>query len=291
MSANFQPNQAQPAPAQPNQAQAPPTQSNQAQAPPTQANRPSQPSQPDQAGLFATINSFFKKHKALVISILSLIALLVAVKMIFFKPAVISVVGTGRLTAKPDQVEMLITRVDSNPDPILAINNGEDSINKITAKAKEIAGEEVKIQKSFYQVTPSVATGDVLYQVVNVFRITADDPTKAADLIKGFYSSGATTVSGVNFIPENQEQVTQDARKAAIKDARKQAKSIARASGKRVGHIISISDDLSQGNSNVSTEGQTESDQQGEKPKIQYASGVPSEIDVAKSMTVTYQIW
>lgn len=237
------------------------------------------------------LNTFFYAHKKLIMAILVVFGALFLVKTVFFKPAVISVIGTGHLTAKPAQVEMLVTKVDSNPDPVLAILAGEESIINITAKAKELAGESVEIQKSFYQVTPSVVAGDVLYQVVNVFKITAQDPATATGLIKGFYANGATTVSGVNFIPANREKVTQDVRKAAIKDARVQAKDIAKASGKRVGRIISIGDDLSKGNSTISTDGQVDVGASDGSTQLNYAAGAPSEIDVSKSMTVTYEIW
>lgn len=238
------------------------------------------------------VGHFFRSNAKAILIVSSLVIIVVLVKLIFFRPTVISVIGTGRLTAKPAKVEMLVTQVDSNPDPVIAIIDGEESINQITDKASEIAGENVKIQKSFYQVTPSVVSGDVLYQVVNVFKVTADDPSLTSDLIKGFYGIGATTVSGVNFIPENRDEVTQEARDRAIKDARKQAKSIARSSGKRVGRIISIGDDLNSGNSNVSTNTQQNQAGDGNNPiQINYNNGVPSEIDIAKSMTVTYHIW
>jgi uncharacterized protein len=259
-----------------------------------QATQPQQVPQPQpsavQTNFMQNLTVFFSKNKKTIWTTLLIFGVAIVVKTIFFKSAVISVVGTGRLTAKPDQVEMLVTKVDSNPDPVLAIMAGEESINKVVTKAKELAGDDVEIQKSFYQVTPSVVTGDVLYQVVNVFKITAQDPSKATDLIKGFYAAGATTVSGVNFIPEDRESVTQEARKSAIKDAKKQAKAIARASGKRVGRIVSIGDDLSKGSSTVSTDGSAPVDQDA-PAQLNYSSGVPTEIDVSKSMTVTYEIW
>lgn len=236
-----------------------------------------------------TLINFFYKYKPVIISVAVVLGSLLLIKALFFKSAVISVVGTGTLTAKPSQVEMLVTKVDSNPDPVLAILAGEESITAITNKAKEVAGESVEIQKSFYQVTPSAVGGDVLYQVVNVFKITAQDPAVATNMIKGFYSAGATTVSGVNFVPADREKVTQDARKEAIKDARKQAKNIARASGKRVGRIISIGDDQSKGNSTVSTNTPNLEGEADVSPN--YIGGSPTKIDVTKSMTVTYEIW
>lgn len=213
-------------------------------------------------------------------------------KNLFFQPAVITVAGTGELSVTPDKVEMLVTRVDSNPDPVVVIVNGEDSVSKLINKAKEIGGQDVEIQKSFYQVTPSVVGNDVLYQVVNVFKVTAADHTKASDLIKGLYSEGATTVSGVNFIPEAREKVTQDARKAAIKDARSQARDIARAAGKRLGRMVSVGDDLTTGSSTVSTDGaQVDGAEDQAGAQVDLNNGVPSQIDVSKTMTVTYQIW
>ena len=227
--------------------------------------------------------SFIQKNKKIISTFIIIFGAAWLIKLVFFKPAVISVVGVGTLTAKPAKVEMLVTKVDSNPDPVLAIMAAEESITAITAKAKELAGEDVEIQKSFYQVTPSVVTGDI-----NVFKITSQDSSKATDLIKGFYASGVTTISGVNFIPEDREKVTQEARKAAIKDAKQQAKNIARASGKRVGRIISIGDDFSKGNSTVSTDGSSNTDSEA---TLNYVGGVPTEIDISKSMTVTYEIW
>ena len=235
------------------------------------------------------ITALFQGRKNLLVNILLVIGVLFLVKQFFFRPAVIAVVGTGRLTAKPAKVEMLVTQVDSNPDPVVAVSNSEKSIDTLITRARNITDDDVEIQKSFYQMTPSVVSGDVIYQVVNVFKVTANDPAKASDLIKMFYSEGATTVSNVNFIPENQDEVTQEARKAAIKEAKEEAKNIARASGKRLGRIVSIEDELIDANSTVSTEDSM--DEGSETSQVIYTNGVPSEIDIAKSMSVTYQIW
>ena len=74
------------------------------------------------------MTAFFQKNKKSVLTVLGLVVVLVLVKQIFFKPAVISVVGTASMTAKPARVEMLVTKVDSNPDPVLAIAAGENGV-------------------------------------------------------------------------------------------------------------------------------------------------------------------
>lgn len=240
-------------------------------------------------GSFNAASNFLQKNKKTLGILVAIVVALFFINKFFADPAVITVVGTGRLTAKPAKVEMLVTQVDSNPDPMVAVSSSEQSIENLIAKAKNLTGDNLEIQKSFYQMTPSVITGDVLYQVVNVFKVTANDPAKASDLIKMFYAEGATTVSNVNFIPEKQDEVTQEAREAAIKKAKEEAKNIAKASGKRLGRIVSIGDDLIDASSTVSTD--TPTSEGGETAQVNYINGVPSELDIAKSMTVTYEIW
>ncbi len=210
------------------------------------------------------------------------------VRELFFKPAMISVIGTGRVKAEPAQVEMIVSRIDSDSDPVMALVSGEENVNRLVSKTRELAGSDVKIQKSFYQVSPSAVGTQLRYQVVNVFKITANNPSLTSDLIKGLYGAGATSVSNVNFIAENKELVTQQARQEAIDEARRKAKNIAKASGKRVGRIVSVSEDQGEGGSSIST---NDSDNAQAAGVSAQASGVPSEIDVTKSMSVTYNIW
>lgn len=235
--------------------------------------------------LYLQLGDLFSKP---IIWLIGVVLVGLVVREVFFKPAVISVTGIGRVKAEPVQVEMIVTRVDSDADPVMAVVSGEDSINRLMAKAQELAGPNVKIQKSFYQVSPSAVGNELVYQVVNVFKITANDPNTTSDLIKGLYGVGATNVSNVNFIPQNKEIVTQEARKLAIEEARQKAKNIAGASGKRVGRVLSVSEDQGEGNSTVSTNDAAAGAMGG---LTGYTTGVPSEIDVAKSMTVTYNIW
>ncbi len=51
----------------------------------------------------ANATTFFNKNKKVILTILVILGALILVKTVFFRPAVISVVGVGKLTAKPDQ--------------------------------------------------------------------------------------------------------------------------------------------------------------------------------------------
>ena len=231
--------------------------------------------------------SFFARHqKNLVLALLALAAFLI-LRQIFFQPATITVIGTGKVAAMPAKVEMTVTRVDSSIDPIVAVNQGEDNTKNLINESKGVLANP-EIQRAFYQVTPTIVGGDKLYQVVNVFKLTSNEPAKTSELIKTLYNSGAITVSNVSFLPDQQSDVTQEARKAALKDARQQARNIARAAGKRVGRILLFNDDLLEASGTVVSE---QDQQNPEVSATDFLISAPEKIEIKKAVSVTYTIW
>lgn len=228
----------------------------------------------------------FFQGKRKIFGLVGLIALVLLVfNMFFADPAVITVVGTGKLQVVPAKVEMTVSRVDSSVDPVVAVNQGETNTKLLIDKSKGMLTNP-DIQRAFYQVTPTVVGGDKLYQVVNVFKLTSNEPAKTSELIKTLYTNGAITINNISFLPDQQEDVTQEARKAALKDARDQAKKIARAAGKRVGRIVTITDDLSEVSGTVSSQ-----EQSGNVTSTDFSTAAPEEIEVSKVVSVTYEIW
>jgi len=207
-------------------------------------------------------------------------------KQLFFKPAVITVIGQGKLSVTPAKVEMTVTRVDSSIDPVVAVNQGENSTKLLIDESKKILNNP-DVQRAFYQITPTVVGGDKLYQVVNVFKLTNYEPAKTSDLIKTLYTQGAITITNVSFLPAEQADVTQEARRMALKDAREQAKKIAQAAGKRVGRIVTITDDLNEVSGTISSEQLGSSG----SPMADFLAAAPDQIEVNKVVSVTYEIW
>ena len=231
-----------------------------------------------------TFNFFSMHKKNLLIAGVVVLALFLA-RQFFFKPAVITVVGSGKLQVVPAKIEMTVTRVDSSADPVVAVNQGENNTKLLIDESKKVMNEP-DIQRAFYQITPTVVGGDKLYQVVNVFKLTSSEPAKTSELIKTLYTKGAITISNVSFLPDQQEDVTQEARRAALKDAREQAKKIAQAAGKRIGRIVTISDDLSEVSGTISSQ-----EQGGGAIMSDFLAAAPEKIEVAKVVSVTYEIW
>lgn len=215
--------------------------------------------------------------------------LLIVVAIILYKvlasPAVITVVGTGKLEVTPAKVEMTVSRVDSSVDPVVAVNQGENNTKTLIDKSKSMLSNP-EIQRAFYQITPTVVGGDKLYQVVNVFKLTSYEPAKTSDLIKSLYTNGAITINNISFLPDQQEDVTQEARKAALKDARDQASKIAKAAGKMVGRIVTITDDLNEVSGTLSSQ-----EEVGQSTTADFSASAPEKIEVSKMVSVTYEIW
>lgn len=231
------------------------------------------------------IASLAFRYKKIMLVVFGGVALFYLLQQFFFKPAVITVVGTGKLQVAPAKVEMTVSRVDSSVDPVVAVNQGENNTKTLIDKSKGLLSNP-DIQRAFYQITPTIVGGDKLYQVVNVFKLTSTEPTKTSELIKTLYTNGAVTINNISFLPDQQEDVTQEARKAALKDAREQAGKIAKAAGKRVGRIVTITDDLNEVSGTVSSQ-----EQGGDVVSADFAAAAPEKIEVSKVVSVTYEIW
>jgi len=241
---------------------------------------------PTTASLFEKIATFIRTYRKQLLGLVGAVAVIFVLQRLFFQPAIITVVGTGKLEVAPAKVEMTVTRVDSSVDPVVAVNQGETNTKVLIDESKVLLGEP-DIQRAFYQITPTVVGGDRLYQVVNVFRLTSSDPAKTSELIKGLYTKGAITITNVNFLPTEQEDATQEARRLALKDAREQAKLIAKAAGKRVGRVVTITDDLNQVSGTISSKEGVNMDSM----PSDFVAAAPDKIEVSKVVSVTYEIW
>lgn len=151
----------------------------------------------------------------------------------------ITVNGESKTVAKADSVSLVATRVNSGTGIALAIDDGENGINTLVNTAKKLAGSTAEIKKTFYQVT-SQTNG---YSVANAISIKSTNVKDVSTLIKELYANGATSVSNVTFESTDLAGVEQKARTDAFKDAQEKAKRMAKSAGKRLGKVLSITDD------------------------------------------------
>lgn len=185
-------------------------------------------------------------------------------------PSTIAVSGKSEVSAIPDHVKFVVTRINANSDINSAIDDGTTGINKLITISKELGGSDIEIKKTFYQITTSGNN----YSVANAFSIKTSNVDKLDSLIKKLYSNGASTVSNIIFESNDIKNVEEKLREKVYQDAKDKAKRMAKSAGKRLGKVVSIVDDDTNITSTVED--------------LKTADGL---INISKSVSVIYQIW
>ena len=222
------------------------------------------------------------KIKKILITIAIVLGAITLFKMAF-PSTQISVTGIGKVKLTPSKVSLIVTRTNTSPLPSNAIQNGEEGLNTLIKEAKAVVGE-AEIQKSFYTISQNSGqqvVGSQLvtvsnYQVSNGFKITFNQIDKVTNLVKALYASGATSISNITFLPENEDQIEKEARKLALKNAREEGRKIAFSMGRILGRIKTVADDQAEVSSTISS---------GE------GSVGTGEMDITKSVSVVYELW
>lgn len=189
----------------------------------------------------------------------------------------ITVIGQGTYDFTPDTVSMTVALVTTGSDPIKTIDNGDNNTKVLIDTAKSIAGQGAEIKRAFYQAQPIAGTATNSFQVINAFSLKFNQIEKTSEMIKTLYDSGATTVSNVVFSVDSSAKLEQEARKLAVKDAREKARDLVQASGKRLGKLITISDDNQGLVSNISSVSEDGADL--------------DNMAITKSVSVMYEMW
>ena len=181
----------------------------------------------------------------------------------------ITVVGTADTSTKADKVTFVITRINTSSDVALGIDDGINGINKLIKVVQESAGPNVEIKKTFYQITPQSNN----YTIANAFSVSTDKTEEINNWIKKLYAAGATAVSNIVFESTNYNSADQNLKSEAINNAHQKAESTAKSMSKKLGKIISVSDEST---NNSST--------------IESVNSDTNLINLSKSLSVTYQI-
>jgi len=152
----------------------------------------------------------------------------------------LTVISSGQVKLPPTQVSMVVTRATIGSSAEEAVTLGDIAMTKIIDSVKRVAGNEVEIDKSFYQVTPQ---SEGKFLMVSAISVKSANVSGASNLIKYLYANGATTVSNVNFGPADENKASEEAESDAVKNAKIKAENIAKSMGKRLGRIVSVADD------------------------------------------------
>jgi len=154
--------------------------------------------------------------------------------------------GSGKVPGSPDEAAMSfgVTRNASSAKSALA--QVSTIAAKITAALVKAGVAELDVRTANLSVYPTYGNGVkpaiVGYQASLSVEAKVRDIGTLGDVINAANSAGADTITGPNFTISEDSKYTVEAIGKAVADARKNAEAMAKAAGKSVGDVISISD-------------------------------------------------
>jgi uncharacterized protein YggE len=163
------------------------------------------------------------------------------------KNSLFTVQGVGEATIIPDTAMISFGVTKTAPTVESAKNQVNEITNKITQDLKNLGVEVKDIQTTNYSVNPQydyktntqTITGYSVDTTIQVKLKPIDKANQAIDLAT---KDGANQVGGIQFTVDDakQKELTQEARKKAVKDAKEKAQSLSDAAGIHLGKIVDI---------------------------------------------------
>jgi uncharacterized protein YggE len=167
----------------------------------------------------------------------------------------ITVSGEGKAVAVPDTATISFTAQATAADVATAQKTMTESVDKALASIKDAGVSKDDVTTSSYNVSPhyeytrcttyscppstSKVTG---YDVSETVQVKIRKTDKVATVLDGLAKAGVQNVSGPNFVIDNPQKVTQDARGEAIKNAKTNAETLAKQLGVHLGKVVDFSE-------------------------------------------------
>jgi uncharacterized protein YggE len=166
-------------------------------------------------------------------------------------PRSILVVGTGKVTVKPDMATIQVGVETRGESAVTASSDNTDRINAILDALKGAGVAEKDIQTtnfSIYVDQPRGPSGELVgktqYVVSNNVHVTVRDLATVGRVLEAAVSAGANQVYGISFGVADTSKLQIAAEESALDDARTRAEALAAKAGVQIGEILSISESV-----------------------------------------------
>lgn len=214
----------------------------------------------------------------------------------------ISISGEGEVLAVPDIATFSFSVSADAKDVSEAQRLVTEKMNAIISALKEAGIEEKDIKTTDYSVWPKYvyAQGPCTefycppgrqvpdgYTASHNISLKARETGRVGEILALVGEKGATNISSISFIVDDEEVLREEARSLAIRDAREKAKKLSKDLGVRLVRVISYYDN----NGRVGPYFEATYGMGGDMMKASPAPTIPSgENKIKASVTVTYEI-
>lgn len=174
----------------------------------------------------------------------------------------ITVVGTGKVQAKPDVAHLNVGVDVTAATTTEAVEKAQVKMTAVLAALKAAGIPDKDIQTSHYSINfertqqdagpttagskPAAPGGEGelegFYRVSNMVDVTVRDLDKVGDALDATVKAGANNVWGVSFSLDDTSTPEVQAREKAVADAKARAESLAKLNGVGVGEVLAISE-------------------------------------------------
>lgn len=160
----------------------------------------------------------------------------------------LDIVATGEVTRVPDIVRISTGVVTQAPTASAAIAQNAERMAAVRAALKRAGIADRDIQTSSINLNPDYRHGEnrapqlIGYRASNEVSVRFRDIANTGRIIDALVAQGANQINGPMLGIEKPEEALDEARVAALRTARGRAEIYARAMGKRVARIVSVSE-------------------------------------------------
>lgn len=162
----------------------------------------------------------------------------------------ITVSGTGKVTAKPDEATITIGVMNEDKSLKKCFELQTAGMNRVIDQIKAAGVKEEDIKTLGYNVTPRYKDNRPVwggvkpdsYQVSHTLSIKVRDITKLGGLIDKVVDSGANNINNLYFGSSRMEELEMEAKVKAVENAKAKTAAMAKGAGVKTGKILEISD-------------------------------------------------
>lgn len=167
-------------------------------------------------------------------------------------PRSILVVGSGKVTARPDMATIQVGVETRSESAETAANDNAQRMNAVLAALKNAGIADKDIQTTNYSIYTDQQRGPngeplkpIEYVVSNTVRVVVRDLEKVGEVLDVTVSAGANQVYGISFGVADPGKLQIQAEESALDDAKARAQALAARAGVQLGEMLSISENIS----------------------------------------------
>lgn len=171
------------------------------------------------------------------------------------KPALLSVVGEGKVKANPEFAQFTISYVStgtSSAETLASEKKLRQSI--ISLLTDSFSVQQSDIQVSYPSLAPVAVSSGIVYQAVNTLNVNFKKLSSLDDAIAQLYLLKNLSVANVILTTNNSRDLEDQAISQAVTDGSTRAQKMAQASGKKLGKLVSVTGQQTQAVGTLSTQ-------------------------------------